>query len=69
MLVIATLYENVKTISAQRGISIAELERKADLSVGSICKWDTVSPSVKNLKKVADVLGIGLDGLVDYEEE
>lgn len=68
-MVIATLYENVKAISAQRGISIAELERKADLSVGSICKWDVVSPSVKNLKKVTDVLGIGLDELVDYEEE
>ena len=52
-------------ISREKGISINQLEEKAELSTGSIYKWTTVSPSVKNLKKVADVLETTVDSLLE----
>ena len=43
-------------MAKEKCMSINQLEEKAELSKGSTYKWNTVSPSIKNLKKVADVL-------------
>lgn len=58
------LYDKIKEICKQKGISPASIEKKAGLSNGSINKWNTVSPTIKNLKAVADVLGVTVDELV-----
>lgn len=51
------IYENICKLAKERGISINKLEEKANVSTGSICKWgNSVSPTVKNIKKVADVI-------------
>ena len=51
------IYENICKLAKERGISINKLEEKANVSTGSICKWgNSVSPTVKNIKKVADTV-------------
>ena len=59
------LYEVIYQLSREKSISINQLEEKAELSTGSIYKWNTVSPTVKNLKKVADVLETTVDSLIE----
>lgn len=50
------IYENICKLAKERGISINKLEEKANVSTGSICKWgNSVSPTVKNIKKVVDL--------------
>lgn len=59
------IYDNVRLIATKRGFSsIAQLERVSGLSNGSIRKWNEATPNVKNVKKVADVLGVSVDVLL-----
>ena len=59
------IYENICRIAKEKGFSIASLEREAEMSVGSICKWGkNVSPTVKHIKKVADILDCKIDELI-----
>lgn len=51
------------------GISINSIEKTAELSTGSLCKWNTVSPTVRSLKKVAGVLGVPVEKLLEEIEE
>lgn len=59
------LYEVIYQVSKEKNISINQLEERAGLSTGSIYKWNTVSPTVKNLKKVAEVLETTVDSLLE----
>lgn len=62
------IYENICKFAKKCDISINKLEEKANVSTGSICKWGrSVSPTVKNRKKVADVLGCTVDELIAGE--
>lgn len=56
--------ENVKAVAEKKGITISELEERAGISKGSIYKWNAHSPTVANLKKVADVLGVTVNRLI-----
>lgn len=58
------IYEKIKEICKLKGISPASVEKKAGLGNGTINKWNTFSPSIKNLKAVADVLEISVDELI-----
>ena len=59
------IYDNIFERAKKRGISINKLEEQAELSKGSICKWGkSVSPTVKSIKKVADILGCTVDELI-----
>lgn len=58
------VYDNVCEKAKEAGISINSLEKKAKLSIGSVCKWNTVSPTVKSLLKVANLLGCSVDDLL-----
>lgn len=58
------VYDNIKTLSTKKKISITELEKKAGLGRGAIGKWRTFSPTVSNLQKVADALGVPLSTLL-----
>lgn len=59
-----TILKNVKEIANRKKISIAELERISGLSNGSISKWETSSPTVCSLQKVADKLGCKMKDLL-----
>lgn len=58
------LYDKIKTECIKRKISIKQLEEKTGLSNGVVSKWKSVSPTVDNVKKVADYLGLTVDELV-----
>lgn len=62
------IYENVKELCDKRGISIAMLEKKANLSNGTIGKWREAIPSVDSVKRVADVLKVKVDTLLKERE-
>lgn len=65
------IYDNICEKAKEMGISINSLEKRTGVSVGSICKWNTVSPTVRSLKKVADILKCSVDDLIHnkYENE
>ena len=59
------IYDNIRSRAKERGISINKLEEEANVSTGSICKWGNgISPTVKNIKKVADILECTVDELI-----
>ena len=58
------IYDRIKEICKQKGVSPSSVEKKAGLGNGAVTKWNDFSPSVKNLKSVADILGVSIDKLI-----
>lgn len=58
------MFDRISERAKEKGMSINQLEEMAELSKGSTYKWNIVSPSVKNLKKVADVLECTVNDLI-----
>lgn len=58
------IYENIVSLCKAKNISIAKLERETGLGNATIRTWETSSPSVDRLKKVADYLGVTIDSLL-----
>ena len=63
------IYENIKQLADDAGISIAALEREAKLANGTIGKWATVNPRIDNLQAVALVLQVSVEDLIDTEKK
>lgn len=57
-------YLIIKNLANQQKISISELERKLNLSNGSISKWAKSKPNSKYLEKVADYFDVSTDYLL-----
>lgn len=58
------IYECIKNLCESRKISINQLEKELGFGGGTIYKWQTASPSVANLQKVAKFFGCTLDDLL-----
>lgn len=58
------IYDRIKEICKDKGVSPSSVEKKAGLGNGAITKWNAFSPSVKNLKAVADILNVSIDELI-----
>lgn len=61
--------DRIKAIVDSKGMTIAELERKADVGNGTIRNWSKSLPTADKLQRVAKVLGTTLDYLVNGEDE
>ncbi len=48
----------------EKGLSLAALERRADLGNGVIGRWKNSSPNLDTLQKVADVLECDIRELI-----
>lgn len=59
------LYEKIKKLADDRGVSINQIESDLGFSRGSIYKWDKNVPSVFKIKQVADYFGITIDLLIN----
>ena len=59
------LYERIKIVAKERGISISELERRLELAQGSICKWNEIKPAFDKVVKVANCLEISVEYLAE----
>lgn len=58
------IFDKVSKRAADKGISINSLEDKAGIAKGSVYKWNTVSPTIRNISKVAKVLECSVDDLI-----
>ena len=58
------LLRNITQLCKQKGISIAKLERETGISNGTIGRWNTSSPTVENVQKVAEYFGVTVDELI-----
>ena len=58
------IYDKIKAMCEEKGMSVRQLEVAAGLKNGAISKWNDSSPTIKNLKAVADVLKVKVDKLI-----
>lgn len=58
------IFDKISKRASEKGISINSLEKQAGISIGSVYKWNTVSPTIRNLSKVAEVLECTIDELL-----
>lgn len=58
------LYENVMELCREKNIRVARLEKEAGLGNGTVRGWESATPSVATLQKVADYFGVTLDYLL-----
>ena len=63
------LYDNVKRVCSEKGVSVGYVEKQCELSNGSISKWNENEPGIRKVQKVADFLGVPIEKLLEDEEE
>lgn len=62
---------NIKRLCTVQGLTIQQLEERAQISAGTIGRWGRdgkLMPSVDKVKRVADTLGVTVDELLKEEE-
>ena len=55
------IYEKIKKICDERGMSVRSLESKAGLGNGTIKSWENSVPGIARLSAVADILGLPIE--------
>ena len=58
------LFETIRKLAKQRGMSLLEVNDKAGLGKSSIYNWKTTTPKIDSIRKVAKVLEINVNELV-----
>lgn len=58
------LLTNIRHLCSKKPVSIAKLERETGIGNGTISRWDTSSPSIENVQKVAEYFGVTVDELL-----
>lgn len=58
------ILDNIKRLCRERKTNITNLEKEVGLGFGTVYKWGKVSPSVDNLKLVADYFNVTVDKLL-----
>lgn len=64
-----TVYDNIKGICTERGLSIHEVEQKAGLGYATIYHWQFSSPRLGTLAKVAIALNVPIRMLINGTED
>lgn len=63
------IYQNIKKIADEKGISIRKIELETGITPSSIYHWNEVKPSVDKVAKVAKYLGVSVEELLEVENE
>lgn len=58
------MYNTIKCLAKEKGMSVIKLEEKAELARSSICKWNKSSPTLESLTKVAAALEMPVTELI-----
>ena len=58
------IYKNILSLCKEKNISVSKLEKETGLATGTVGKWRSFSPTVDNVKKVAEFFGVSIDSLV-----
>ncbi|RVU71813.1 XRE family transcriptional regulator [Lactobacillus xujianguonis] len=64
-----SVYENIKEIAQEHGLSIKEVATKAGIGENSIYRWRTSNLSTGSLQKVADALHVDVNDLTVKDDE
>lgn len=59
-----SLTYRIKELADKKKVTFAEIERCVGLSNGQIRRWDTSSPKIENIQKVADYFEVSTDYLL-----
>ena len=59
-----SLVENIQELCKSKGISLSNLQKELGFGNAAIYRWDTNSPSVEKLQKVADYFNVTIDSLL-----
>lgn len=59
-----TLLERVKELCIKNSTSLAALEKTLSMGNGTLSRWDTSSPSIDKIQKVANHFNVSIDYLV-----
>ena len=59
------MVDRIKALCRARGISVGELEERTGIGKNTIYRWGTVMPSADKLVRVAKVLGVTTEELLD----
>ncbi len=59
------IYDNVKALCKERGLSISAVEKQAGLGNGTIRGWNESSPTIDNIQSVAKVLKVNVNKLLE----
>lgn len=63
------MLHKIKELCKEQGITIAELERRAEITPTTMAKWDETEPSVYKVAKVAKALGVTIEELLEDPAE
>lgn len=63
-----TLTERIKVLADEKKTTFAEIERNVGISNGQIRRWDTSSPKIENIQRVADFFSVSTDYLLGRSE-
>lgn len=58
------ILKNITRLCKEKGVSIAKLERETGIGNGTISRWGISSPTISNVKAVADFFGVSVDALL-----
>lgn len=61
------LLQNILALCKERKISVAKLEKEIGLGNATISRWGSSSPSVENVRKVAEFFGVSIDELLSHK--
>lgn len=59
------MYEKIKRIAKDKGMSIREVERRCGFAYGTLQRWSRISPTVANVLKVTRTLNVTADELME----
>lgn len=62
------MYNKIKMLAKEQGVSINKMEKDLEFGSSTISKWSKSILSVDKLKKVADYLDVTIDELLRDEE-
>ncbi|WP_419154218.1 helix-turn-helix domain-containing protein [Weissella viridescens] len=60
-----SVFDRVKAAATKRGMTLRDVEDRAGLGKNSIYRWKSYTPRFSNLQKVADVLFVPVDYLLE----
>ncbi|ANZ70339.1 helix-turn-helix domain-containing protein [Pediococcus claussenii] len=64
-----TMFDRIKELAKKRGLSLAQLNEKAEFKPNVIYSWKTKTPSVDKVEIVAEKLGVTVDYLLGKAEK
>ena len=62
------LADKIRALCKSRGKRVGDVEAACGLSIGAISKWNCSSPTVRNLKAVADYFQVTVDELLREDD-